>query len=89
MAVAARRRRGAAVGRGGAGGRARRVEKTRDIARGLRPQALDEFGLRSALTTLAAGFADRTGLRVRNECDELPPLAPEHDLAIYRTAQEA
>ncbi len=31
------------------------VEKTRDIARGLRPVALDEFGLRSALTTLAAG----------------------------------
>ena len=31
------------------------VEKTRDLARGLRPVALDEFGLRSALTTLAAG----------------------------------
>ena len=31
------------------------VEKTRDLARGLRPQALDEFGLRSALVTLATG----------------------------------
>jgi two-component system, NarL family, sensor histidine kinase UhpB len=66
------------------------VEKTRDIARGLRPAALDEFGLRSALTTLATGFQERSGLRVRHElADDLPELAPEHDLAIYRTAQES
>jgi two-component system sensor histidine kinase UhpB len=66
------------------------VEKTRDIARGLRPQALDEFGLRSALTTLAAGFGERSGLKVRSEVPaDLPPLAPEQDLAIYRTAQES
>lgn len=66
------------------------VEKTRDIARGLRPQALDEFGLRAALTTLAAGFAERTGVRVRHDLrSDLPALAPEHDLAIYRTAQES
>ena len=66
------------------------VEKTREIARGLRPQTLDEFGLRSALTTLAVGFAERSGLRVQHRVDEdLPALAPEHDLAIYRTAQES
>ena len=66
------------------------VEKTRDIARGLRPQALDEFGLRSALSTLAAGFAERTGVRVRQELrSDTVPLAVEHDLAIYRTAQES
>lgn len=66
------------------------VEKTRDIARGLRPQALDEFGLRSALTTLAAGFSERTGVRVRHDLRaDLPALAAEHDLAIYRTAQES
>ena len=70
--------------------RARAVEKTREIARGLRPQALDEFGLRSALTTLAAGFAERSGLRVHQRvAEDLPELAPEHDLAIYRTAQES
>lgn len=52
--------------------------------------ALDEFGLRSALTTLATGFQERSGLRVRHEvADDLPELAPEHDLAIYRTAQES
>jgi two-component system sensor histidine kinase UhpB len=65
------------------------AEDVRDIARGLRPQALDEFGLRSALITLANGFAEHSGLQVRHELDaDLPPLAPEQDLAIYRVAQE-
>jgi two-component system sensor histidine kinase UhpB len=66
------------------------VEKVRDIARGLRPPALDEFGLRSALTTLATGFAERTGLDVRHRVGKaLPPLEPEQDLAVYRVAQES
>jgi two-component system, NarL family, sensor histidine kinase UhpB len=65
------------------------AEEVRDIARGLRPQALDEFGLRSALMTLATGFAEHSGLAVRHElAAELPSLAPEQDLAIYRVAQE-
>jgi two-component system sensor histidine kinase UhpB len=65
------------------------AEEVRDIARGLRPQALDEFGLRSALITLAAGFAEHSGLQVRHEvAADLPALAPEQDLAIYRVAQE-
>jgi two-component system sensor histidine kinase UhpB len=65
------------------------AEEVRDIARGLRPQALDDFGLRSALITLAAGFAERSGLQVRHElARSLPALAPEQDLAIYRIAQE-
>ncbi len=66
------------------------AEEVRDIARGLRPQALEEFGLRSALVTLATGFAERTGLQVRHRlAAELPELAPEQDLAIYRVAQES
>ena len=32
------------------------VEDVREIARGLRPGALEELGLRSALTTLADSF---------------------------------
>jgi len=65
------------------------AEEVRDIARGLRPQALEEFGLRSALITLATGFAERSGLAVRHEfAAELPGLPPEQDLAIYRVAQE-
>ena len=66
------------------------VEQVREIARGLRPQALDEFGLRSALVTLAAGFSERSRLEVRHVVSkELPQLAPEQDLAIYRVAQES
>jgi two-component system sensor histidine kinase UhpB len=66
------------------------VEKVREIARGLRPPALDEFGLRSALTTLATGFSERSGLRVRQRVERtLPALEPEQDLAIYRVAQES
>lgn len=65
------------------------AEEVRDIARGLRPQALDEFGLRSALITLATGFAERSGLQVRHDlAPDLPDLEPEQDLAIYRIAQE-
>jgi two-component system sensor histidine kinase UhpB len=65
------------------------AEDVRDIARGLRPQALDEFGLRSALITLATGFAEHSGLSVRPElAADLPTLAPEADLTIYRVAQE-
>ena len=66
------------------------VEEVREIARGLRPQALDEFGLRSALATLAAGFEERTRVRVRvRVAPDLPALAAEQDLAVYRVAQES
>ena len=63
------------------------VEEVREIARGLRPGALDELGLRSALTTLANSF---TGLRVRHSVHtDLPVLSPDQDLAVYRVAQES
>jgi len=65
------------------------VEDVREIVRGLRPQALDEFGLRSALVSLAAQVTDRSGTRVRPVlADDLPRLEPEQDLAVYRVAQE-
>lgn len=66
------------------------VEDVREIVRGLRPQALDDFGLRSALISLAAGVTERTGVRVRPQlAADLPTLAAEQDLAIYRVAQES
>jgi two-component system sensor histidine kinase UhpB len=66
------------------------VEEVRDIAHRLRPEALDDFGLRTALATLASTFADRVGLRVRARVTpELPALSREHELAIYRVAQES
>jgi two-component system sensor histidine kinase UhpB len=66
------------------------VQTVREIARGLRPPALDEFGLRASLVALAAGFGERSHLRVRHHIDPaLPPLDAETELAIYRVAQEA
>ena len=66
------------------------VEEVREIARGLRPEALDEFGLRPALVSLASGFAERAGLRVRRRLDsDLPALGHEAELVIYRVAQES
>jgi two-component system sensor histidine kinase UhpB len=63
------------------------VEQVREIARGLRPGALEELGLRSALTTLANSF---TGLRVRHSLPpDLPVLSADQDLAVYRVAQES
>ena len=66
------------------------IEDVREIARRLRPGALEEFGLRSALITLASGVEERTGLRVRHRLGpETSALAPEQSLAVYRIAQES
>ena len=66
------------------------VQTVREIARGLRPPALDEFGLRASLVALAVGFGERSGLRVRHEiAAALPALDAETELALYRVAQEA
>ena len=47
--------------------------------------ALDEFGLRSALATLATASPSAAGCRSGTAVStELPQLAPEQDLAIYR-----
>jgi two-component system sensor histidine kinase UhpB len=65
-------------------------DRVRDIVRGLRPEALDDLGLRSALLALSANFAQRSGLRVtRRISRELPALAPEAELVVYRVAQES
>jgi two-component system sensor histidine kinase UhpB len=66
------------------------VQTVREIARGLRPPALDEFGLRASLVALAEGFGERSGLRVRHRIDpSLPALDAESELALYRVAQES
>lgn len=66
------------------------VHTVREIAQGLRPPALDEFGLRASLVALAVGFGERSGLRVCQRIDaDLPTLDREAELAVYRVAQEA
>ena len=66
------------------------VEEVRDLARQLRPEALDTLGLIPALTNLIERLSERTGLRFARELDrDLPPLDGDAQLVIYRVAQEA
>ena len=66
------------------------LEDVRTIARHLRPEALDDLGLASALTALANAFGERAGLRVERRIDQnLPPLDPDVELVIFRVAQES
>lgn len=65
-------------------------DAVREIMRGLRPEALEDFGLRAALVALASGVTERTGVPVRRAlAAQLPPLTPEVELVVYRVAQEA
>jgi two-component system sensor histidine kinase UhpB len=66
------------------------LEDVRRIAIDLRPEALDDLGLESALAVLCDRFAKRTGLEVSCKVSEsLPSLSADTELVIYRVAQEA
>jgi two-component system, NarL family, sensor histidine kinase UhpB len=66
------------------------LEEVRGIAGRLRPEALDDLGLSSALAALTNDMTRRTRLPVeRSIAPGLPPLAPDEELVIYRVAQEA
>ena len=66
------------------------LEDVRRIALELRPEALDDLGLHSALAVLCERFAQRAGLTVEQRIAQpLPALDPESELVVYRVAQEA
>ncbi len=66
------------------------LEDVRRIAIELRPEALDDLGLESALAVLCERFAERSGLAVRQQvADRLPDLSRDEELVVYRVAQEA
>jgi two-component system sensor histidine kinase UhpB len=66
------------------------LEDVRRIATDLRPEALAELGLASALAALSDGFGRRAGLRVDRQIQTpMPQLVGEAELAVYRVAQEA
>ncbi len=66
------------------------LEEVRRIARALRPEALDELGLVSALGGFSDRLAERSDLRLTRRLDgNLPLLSYEQELVIYRVAQEA
>ena len=65
------------------------AEEVRLIARRLRPEALDELGLQSALLALCTTVTERAGLEVERRFARDLPLTAEEELVIYRVAQES
>jgi two-component system sensor histidine kinase UhpB len=66
------------------------LDDLRRIAQRLRPQALDELGLTSALSQFSARLSAQAGLPIEAHLDShLPALTREEELVIYRVAQEA
>ena len=65
------------------------TEEVRRIARRLRPEALEDLGLESALAALAAAIGEQAGLRIERRLEPGLPLSEEQELVVYRIAQEA
>jgi signal transduction histidine kinase len=69
------------------------IVATRRIVSGLRPRALDEFGLAAALQQLGKDFAARTGVvcdvQVRETPSGAQEMTPVEADCLYRVAQEA
>ena len=64
------------------------TEKVRRIARRLRPEALEELGLRRALAALATAIAEQAGLTVQRHLQHRPALTADRELVVSRVAQE-
>lgn len=66
------------------------LDEVREVARRLRPEALDDLGLGNAIAALCQRVSDQSGLPVRRRVDaHLDGLSPEAELVVYRVAQEA
>lgn len=66
------------------------LEETREIASRLRPEALDDLGLRSALLALTARVSNGARIAIDAELPApIPALDPDRELVVYRIAQEA
>lgn len=66
------------------------LDEVRDIARRLRPDALDDLGLCSALHALCNQFTQASGVDVvRHITTQADRLTPEIGLVCYRIAQES
>jgi two-component system sensor histidine kinase UhpB len=66
------------------------LEEVRRIARSLRPEALDDLGLASALRVLAERVEEQSPVRVETRVEsQLTQLDDDEELVLYRVAQEA
>ncbi|MDX6648775.1 MAG: two-component system, NarL family, sensor histidine kinase UhpB [Solirubrobacteraceae bacterium] len=66
------------------------MEELLNLARELRPTALDDHGLLPALRAQVRDFGERTGIHADfRRRGEVPPLSDDQQLVIYRVAQES
>lgn len=66
------------------------LDEVRSIARRLRPDALEDLGLRSALQALCNQFTQATGIDVVKQiAPQADQLTPDLSLVCYRIAQES
>jgi two-component system, NarL family, sensor histidine kinase UhpB len=59
------------------------------IARRLRPEALEDLGLQSALAALATSFSEQVHVPVDRRLEASLRLSEDEELVVYRVAQEA
>jgi signal transduction histidine kinase len=65
------------------------VRSVRDLAMGLRPSMLDDFGLQPALEWLVRDFSRRSRLKVSSSISgNLSHLGDSHSTCVFRTVQE-
>src|SRR6185503_20926002 len=66
------------------------VRTVRDLALGLRPSMLDDFGLQPALEWHIRDFTRRYGVKVELHLDgDFTALSDAYRTCVYRTVQEA
>jgi two-component system sensor histidine kinase UhpB len=64
------------------------TDEVRRIARRLRPEALDELGLHSAMAALATRIAEQAKIPIERRLQADLPLTKDEELVVYRVAQE-
>lgn len=65
------------------------TEEVRRIASQLRPEALEDLGLQSAMSALATAVGEQAHIHIQRQLQQRLPLSEEQELVIYRVAQEA
>jgi two-component system sensor histidine kinase UhpB len=66
------------------------MDELLNLARELRPTALDDHGLIPALRSQVTAFSERTGIRAEfRRHGQIPMLSDEEQLVIYRVTQES
>jgi two-component system sensor histidine kinase UhpB len=66
------------------------MEELLNLARELRPTALDDHGLMPALRQQVRDFGERTGIHAEfRRRGDVPPLSDDQQLVIYRVTQES